>query len=223
MKNLKLLGLVGSAVGAIAFTQNPSFAQQPPVEPCPLQLRVSDPEQRYSGAITAGLTGQTARCTIPQLLDLLKDQQPSIRNGAVYALTQMGDCRPIAAPYLIPMLGDADKLVRLRAAYALGWMGKLGDRIPPECFSQQPPTDIAKTTEELRRSITRLSANGAENPLLPLLKDSDAGVRMSAIDALGMVGATGTTSLITPLLDDPSLDVRQSAANTLRKLGNQTR
>jgi HEAT repeat protein len=61
--------------------------------------------------------------------------------------------------------------------------------------------------------------------LVPLLKDSDAGVRSSAAYALGRIGAEAKTALpqLVPLLKDSDAYVRSSAAYTLGRIGAEAK
>jgi hypothetical protein len=61
--------------------------------------------------------------SVPELLEALKDTDPVMRTGAVYALGQHFSEAATVVPVLIEVLKDKDKNVRLTAIGALGTLG----------------------------------------------------------------------------------------------------
>jgi HEAT repeat protein len=62
-----------------------------------------------------------ARESIPHLIELLEDEEWSIRSGAAYALGEIGD--ETAAETLIKHLDDSNEIVRKNVVIALGQIG----------------------------------------------------------------------------------------------------
>src|SRR5262249_29905417 len=93
--------------------------------PEPLQLHVSrlkdgKPNVRVRAAKALGEIGPAAAPAIPDLAELLRDEDVSVRLAAVTALGEIGPAAKEAVPILIEALQDADAEISAAAVTALG-------------------------------------------------------------------------------------------------------
>jgi HEAT repeat protein len=109
------------------------------------------------------------------------------------------------APELRSALGSGDWAVRRAAAYVLE---RLGERQSP---TELPDTSIA--TPARRRQLAVLTA------FTDLLRDTDADLRLAAVQSLGRLGGTYARSPLMTALSDMDKTVRVAAAQSLADLG----
>jgi HEAT repeat protein len=88
----------------------------------------TDRSIRVSLVTAIGSIGSEAKEAIPDLIEALKDPEPSIVRGSSSALANMGQ---VAIPSLIKALKEEDETIRAGAAQALGKIG-------PEAEGRKP-------------------------------------------------------------------------------------
>ena len=146
--------------------------------------------------------GPKARDAIPELIQLLKSQNSSVRLQAISALGQMGETAKEAIPALIPILADRADMARTAAATALS-------RIDPGKTKQA----VASLLDDLRlgsvnRSTVmsalgnmRTDAREAIPRLRDTLSDADPFLRLAAGEALRQIDPNEAPSIIPVYLD----------------------
>jgi HEAT repeat protein len=149
------------------------------------------------------------------LIRRLDDGDTNVASYSATALGEIGD--PAAIPPLLKLLRDArvENGVRIAAAGALARMGRADGRKYLLEMAQSPKTlDRAQAAETLGTGKIK----GATDPLLSLLADRDAAVRLQAVQAIAKFSDPRVIPAVKKLLNDPDSDVRQSAADALKKL-----
>jgi HEAT repeat protein len=132
------------------------------------------------------------RSTLPAVLELLSDANPTVRHEAVVA----------AIALLDPAARDGRAVEPLVAA--------LRDARPS-----------AEEKELLLRALGRTGAARARDLLLPFVAAPALGLRLAAIDALGAMGPAGQDAALLSALDDPNAEVRMRAALALSLSGSE--
>ena len=93
---------------------------------------------------------------MPVLIDLLKDETPSIRQAVAYGLGQLGPEAAAAVPGLSDALRDDDDFVKVSAATALGNIGpEAKDAIPALtalATGDEATDDAAPAVRQAKRS-----------------------------------------------------------------------
>lgn len=132
-----------------------------------------------------GDIGPEARTTIPALIELLKDEEDSVRFSAACALRSMGPEAKTAIPALMQLLKDEFWWVQAAAADALGQMGADAKAAVPTLIRlvQEKDGAICREAAEALGSIGP-EARDAVPALTRLLKDDSKWTRKSAAEAL---------------------------------------
>ena len=146
----------------------------------------------------------------------LRDEYAAV--SAARALGEIGD--PKAIPALLRTLQDEQTgdYIRVPAAGALARMGRDdGLQFVMSMFNSSDGNDRALAATEL--GIIRIK--GTLELLLPLLHDSEADIRWTAMEALGELNDPRAIPAIRKLLNDPVDYAREVAAKVLRKLGDK--
>src|SRR5437762_1315738 len=149
----------------------------------------------------------------------LKNANLARRLEATEAIAELGPKAQKAVPALIEALKDSDEYVRLRVSSALTQVGKPAAPALVEALKQKDTNVRRMVLYAMAIIAEQEKIDGAEKPLLGLLKDEDVIVRIFAVRALGKLKAESATG---PLLDamkkeDPF--VRRSAAYALGDSG----
>ena len=145
---------------------------------------------------------------VAPLIQALRDEDSYIRTKAAGALVNIGES---SVESLIKVMDDNDVNVRMRAAETL-------DKLhwKPSTESNWALFLIAKQNwsqvEKLGKPVVA--------PLIDVLKDVDAGVRKSAVIALGNIGDASILEPLIKALKDGDAGVRMNAVIALGKLGN---
>ncbi len=184
---------------------------------------------------------------LPLLKRALEDEDRMVRIWAVHALAEIGG--PQVVEPLSEALDDPFLWVRLQAVLGLGRLRPElipKDKIRPLCDDPSPVVALDAVAvlvahgEEnlgprLREMLTGndpylgrhfavvaevLKASALEDPLMSLLENDIAPVRMRAAQALGRLKVTRSFSRLMGLLSDSDLPVRAAAAQALGELGN---
>ena len=181
---------------------------------------------------------------VEALREALKDEDPEVRQQALFALTQVGD--PLAVGALIEALKDQSWQVRAKAAYGLGlrgrqngidalvgalrdtswqvreqaaWgLGLIGDARAIEPLTAALRDESSDVREKAAWALGLRGDKRSVEPLMAALKDTSAGVREMAAWALGLKGDQRAANALKDTLKDPDKGVRQKAAWALGML-----
>ena len=175
---------------------------------------------------------------VAELIPLLNDEYPEIRESARDALSSIGEP---AIPALLPLLKHENPKFRRIVAAAIGDMGT------PSKMRIQTMMRLLKDPDAKIRSLSAsaiasigVSAQSAVPELIPLLKDPDIQVRANTLGAIRSIGkpAAAAIPFIIPLLREPpprsqsndlsatgfyQPDIRGSAASALASMGELAR
>ena len=162
---------------------------------------------------------------IGTLVELLKDEDSSVRLTAANALGELGNDSDEVINPLVQLLQYESINLRWSAADALGNLGNDSDEVinPLVVLLQYESSNVLSIAA---RALGKLGKDSDEviNPLLQLLQDEDSNLRRSAVDALGNLGKDSDeviNQLVLLLQDEDSL-VHSSAALALGNLGKDS-
>lgn len=147
---------------------------------------------------------------IETLAEALTHTDPAVREGAAKEFARRKDKRGITL--LVEVLNDENANVRLQAATALN---ELGWR--PNTDAQQALHAVALQQFE---TVARLGEVSVD-PLLLLLKDVSAGLRMAALETLAHIGGPRIIKPMIDMLKDENPHVRAVAVQALSRLGDE--
>ncbi|MFI5838092.1 HEAT repeat domain-containing protein [Catenuloplanes sp. NPDC051500] len=120
---------------------------------------------------------------------------------------------------LCDLLRDRHSEVRLVAVRALG---RIGDPIAAVPLLDSLATAGPTPSQLVAQALAQLGPK-AEPALIDALGHREARVRVTALDALGLIGSGALIEPVALVLEeDPSLDVRLAAANTLGRMGGRS-
>lgn len=125
---------------------------------------------RSASAYALGEMGVTAKRTIPTLIEVFQDENKPIREGAIFALAQMGLS---GTPALTESLKSSDEQVRTSAAFAFRKISEaLQDQISPDPNESGGNLDSRLSLPEMDQALDALtqarSVMEASNPSNPL-------------------------------------------------------
>jgi HEAT repeat protein len=152
---------------------------------------------------------------IAWMLEARRDQEPTVRSAAAYALGQLGG--PQAVEPLIEMLKDRDNSVRQTAVYSLMWLGNT-QAVEPLIGLLEDRDNYTRQTAI--SALGQLGSSKAIEPLIGLLKDRDSLTRQAAVSALGQLGSSKAAEPLIGLLKDRDNLTRQTAVSALGQLGS---
>jgi len=191
------------------------------------RLRDDDPKVRAYAALGVGEVDEVGSDVVAELIRLLEDPTPDVRNCAVLALGRLyrdgaSDQRAAAAPRLTAMLRD-EEFERMRSDVAETLA----------TFVSDAPTIVPDLVELLRHAavpvrseaayvLSRIGEPPAEAiPLLTLLlREDSCGARSHAAQALARCGEAAADAVpdLIPLLRSDE-ELRGTVAETLGKIG----
>eukprot|EP00930_Biecheleria_cincta_P048209 TRINITY_DN33557_c0_g1_i1.p1 TRINITY_DN33557_c0_g1~~TRINITY_DN33557_c0_g1_i1.p1 ORF type:complete len:276 (+),score=49.35 TRINITY_DN33557_c0_g1_i1:74-829(+) len=151
----------------------------------------------------------------------LDDPMPFMRMSAVSALMRHGaDATPHAAA-LAAHIADTDIAVRRTVARALQQLGSAGVEALAARLSDADP-EVRQCAAAALGGCDRNSVSTLPPGMVRALRDSDASVRLNAVNAtacLGAVAAPCMNELASLVSVDESSSVRQAAAVALGRMG----
>jgi HEAT repeat protein len=177
---------------------------------------------RWAAAGLLGKIGPEAGpAAADALVTALGDPDRHVRAVATEALGRVGRLSPLVVPALTIRLKDDDPLPALRALAGCGAEGR--DAVPE--VSALLGHANAAVRWNAARTLGKLGAAPAVEPLVAALKDEDALVREHAAEALGDLGPAATVAVgpLTGVLRDPNARVRRDAARSLGQIGPAAR
>jgi HEAT repeat protein len=102
--------------------------------------------------ITLGYIGKETTVAVPYLIQILHDQDPSVREQAAWALGCIGPKAVVAVPYLLQALHDPVSSVREQVAFAFGGIGKEAAVAIPYLIKALP-NESPQVQKAIRNSI----------------------------------------------------------------------
>lgn len=162
------------------------------------------------------VTQQERDSAAEALNEALKDEDPQVREQALFALSQIEG--PRATGVLLSALKDPNPQVREKAAWGLGM--RRGDALIEPLIDAL--RDSNSQVREKAAWALGLNGNGrAIEPLMNALKDEDQQVREKAAWALGLKGDTRAVESLMNALKDESPQVRGMSAWALGMRGDK--
>jgi HEAT repeat protein len=171
-----------------------------------------DLETNIREAASIGLR-QLGDSALPTLLQLLHHEKWFVRRGAAWGLKEIRD--RAAVPALTETLYDKDILVTIEAATALGWVR-----------DEAAVPDLLKTLHHKNARIRKAATaalswigHPAQAGLLLALQDSNAEVRLAAVEALKGMHDNAVLKAILKASYDEHVEVRGAAIEALKDWG----
>ncbi len=121
------------------------------------ELQSSNPNTRYTAALSLVSKGKKAAAAFPFLMKALSDISYAVRGEAAEALGKIGDVR--AVPALVKMLFDESRYAKMKAARALENMG-----VPAVSALKKEALkpENAPARKEIRERIRRIQVNARD-------------------------------------------------------------
>ncbi len=206
--------------------------------------RQCDPRIRWG--IPGTLAEKWGAAAVPRLVEMLDDSDAFLRAFAAIELGQLKDRR--AADALIRRLGDSEETVVTHAAQALGKIGdpKAIPALLAIFKDQRTENDVRISTAGAMANLGRneglnyllamvkspnpddrgraayelgdIQTATAYGPLVSLLSDGTASVRIFAVQGLGDLRDPRAIPAVRKLLNDPDSGVKEHAARALQLL-----
>lgn len=188
-----------------------------------IDFRFRPPANRvqFQGILGIKVLGPAAREAIPDLIPLLKSNDPSVRAVAADALGLMAADAGSAVPALLLTLEDQVDFVRHSAYAALGaFTGQAKEIVPVlEPHLQDPAPEIRSAA---LAALLSLSTNKVERlpQIIVQLRDESPDVRARALRYAADLGhaARPAIPIISPLLGDAKAGIRLAATNALAQI-----
>ncbi|PIP81975.1 MAG: hypothetical protein CO113_13560 [Elusimicrobia bacterium CG_4_9_14_3_um_filter_62_55] len=177
-----------------------------------MALEAEDPEVR--GQAVRALEEIATPATLPFLKPLAKDADARVRAGVMQALGAVGG--HAVRPTLEAGLGDEDALVRAKALAALGRLGLLEARTALEKILNKPESPYMELLAVA--GLARLGLKVDTLVARRALRQSDADVRLLAVEVLEARGGPGDMVALKTALNDQAPRVRVRAAAALVRL-----
>ncbi|MBK7822609.1 MAG: HEAT repeat domain-containing protein [Tessaracoccus sp.] len=198
------------------------------------RLRHVDADVRFAAAI-----GSPARLTPDDMITLLLDPDPGVREGAAWAVAHrrdtlaeltprlltgddvsrhalahvLGKVRAAdAIPVLTELLSDSDERVAAKAAFSLG---QIGSSLGGDALANAVEDPRQRVRDEAAAALARTP--GAVSLLVAVLRTGSVVAREAAADALGFVSSAPVEALA-EALSDPEHRVRFAALAALGHL-----
>jgi HEAT repeat protein len=143
----------------------------------------------------------------------LTDEEPKLREAAIWTLGKMGDKRAVRP--LISALEDKEPKVREAATWSLG---KLADRSAVEPLINGLADEEHKSREAAAYTLGKMGDRRAVEPLIYTLEDKDLKVRAAAAWTLGKLVDKRAIRPLIKTLGDGDPKVREAAAWALERL-----
>jgi len=165
---------------------------------------------------------RSGAAALPQLIELLKSPDASIRREAVSVMIDLAPDTEAVQPALVRALNDEDVQVARDAARALGALGeRAGPSVPALVKALSHWDSVARTYVAEALASIGPAAAPATPDLTRALHDLDPRVRWAAGEALAAIGpkAAPAVPALIEALKDEFLYVRICAAGALGSIG----
>jgi len=114
-----LLKVLGDGIATERVAEALGEIGEPAIQPLTTALRTGDNPTKERAALALGMIGKKDSRVLPDLIEGLKDEHPSVREAVAKAIGEIGSPAKIAVPSLISCLGTIFA--------ALEALGKIGD------------------------------------------------------------------------------------------------
>jgi hypothetical protein len=171
-------------------------------------------DTRVRKAAIASLGKSRDERALQPLIQLMGDENRTIREASVQALGSLGD---LAVLPLIKSLKDADWHIRMGSTIALRI---IGDPSGVEPLVQAISDENRFVRREAVKSLGRLGDIRATDRLIDALDDSDIGVRIRAAAALGKIADPKALPPLTLALADRNSEMHDAAVEAITKINN---
>ena len=160
--------------------------------------------------------------SLAEWLVAIDERQAGVRDTAAYALTRLAPAFPSALPTVISaeahLLGDADEEVQAEATAALIAVGPSSDITVPTMIgvlARDPNASARVHAAQVLGALGQLS-RAAVPTVIGALADSNASVRLVAVNALGRIGLpVDQLHVVAHVSTDSVAAVRAAAIETL--------
>lgn len=169
------------------------------------------PPVRRAAVSAAGKLGLTD--CIPEIVRLLDDPAPDVRNTVVACLQSLALIDRSGIQAIAGQLGDSDQSEQRRNAAILYAALSDGDRLSLLVKDEDPLVRQAAVS-----SIGKLHLDLSSGILLLALVDEDPDVRIAAAETLGEVGDIGVVTALTHALNDEDAWVQCAVLNSLDRI-----
>lgn len=160
---------------------------------------------------TATALVQIGAAVLPNLLQLLRDENWATRRGAAWGLGEMRDAA--AVPALVEVLSDADGLVGAEAAIALGL---IRDGSAVAALADAMYTGSWRVRYAAAAALGWIGDRGAMTELLKALGSDDENMRCLSIEGLKYISNPAVHSALLQASYDESSEVRGAVIEALK-------
>jgi HEAT repeat protein len=157
------------------------------------------------------LEGKATLDMLPKLKVLAKHTNPSVRQAAAMAMSNLKE----AEADLIPLCTDEDGLTKLSAAVALNRIGSDSCQV---VFDELLSHEDFKVRSSMARVLGKTPIPQRLRILTAALQDSHSRVRTAAVRGVGMMGGPEAFPLLVKMLEDSKEAIRAYAAGNLLHL-----
>lgn len=182
---------------------------------------LKNPEPKARLAAIDILTGNSIRDVdvFEEMLPLLEDSDPEVRDVAVWAVGHSPDAQKFA-PQFHKMLTDTNPAVQIAGLriIQLASLPISHDELLP--FFKIPDERAVGISTGYFRDV-RGQYDLSNEQAIPLLHNSEPVARVIGLRILGQNAAADSIELASPLLDDPNPTVQRVAARVIRQLEEQ--
>jgi beta-lactamase regulating signal transducer with metallopeptidase domain len=178
----------------------------PEAAPLPPAIVAAPQSPAPAAAPQAPLSQQDKDALVEAFQEALKDNDPEMREQALFALIQIGG--PRATEAIVAALKDQNPEVREKAVWALGM--RHGEGLVDPLIAALKDAN-AGVREKAAWALGMKGNKGAVEPLIEALKDKSADVRATAAWALGMRGDARAIKALNAATKDENRDVRSKA------------
>jgi HEAT repeat protein len=168
--------------------------------------------------------GPVDEADLSALIERLKSADPLVRAEAADDLRCLGRKGAAATGPLAALLTDRTPRVRLSAAAAMLQIGPKDTRAAEVLARGLKSSDLAERRDAAKAAgLAGSGAGSLAGILAGLLKHDDESLRVTALQAIAMLGpaAAPAADAVAPLLDDPDLAI--DAADALGRIGPAAR
>jgi len=195
-------------------------------EPLIKLLDDKDATTRYYAVMTINGLGLQSKDVIKALVKSVKDSNPAVRQGSLFALSKVETDDANVFTILGAALGDKEKQVRLSAASILVGMGKDGAGALAKVVEDKDAASRMLALQALASLGDNIDEKGV-NAMRKALDDADPKVRQTATLAVANLGKTARElggdkemfQALAKLLAEKDVQLRRTAVYALGQIG----
>lgn len=156
--------------------------------------------------------------TISLLLELLRDEAPEMRRTAVESLGKIGDSRTVDA--ILPLTHDPAALVREASVLAMGRVNPTATREVAILLTDALEDPVKSVRQAAVLAIGEIEPGSVfMQPVVGLLRSSDATIRRAAVGALLQVDSSQWITALLAAGRDSDAEVRQGIVAAVGEWG----